>query len=116
MKVLFAGLKPWENKYLEKKIAGARVPVEVETMPEVAHKCREENKDIEILGVFVDSKVGENELALFPRLRYIVALSTGYDNVDLNACKARGISVSNVPSYGEDTVAEYTFALMLDLS
>ena len=40
----------------------------------------------------------------------------GYDHIDLAYCKSRGITVSNVPVYGDNTVAEHTFALILALS
>lgn len=41
---------------------------------------------------------------------------TSYDHVDLAAAKERGVAVANVPGYGENTVAEHTFALILALS
>ncbi len=50
-----------------------------------------------------------------PSLRYIGVLATGYNVVDTAAAKERGILVTNIPSYGTDTVAQYTFALLLEL-
>ena len=41
--------------------------------------------------------------------------ATGYDCIDLNACKTRGVKVSNVRGYAKNTVAEHTFALILAL-
>jgi D-lactate dehydrogenase len=52
----------------------------------------------------------------FPNLSLIVARSTGYDNIDIAEAKKRNVTVCNVPSYGECTVAEYTFGLILMLS
>ncbi len=69
----------------------------------------------EVLGVFVDSKITEKILQKMPQLKLIVALSTGYDNIDLEAAKKRGITVCNVPAYGEVTVAEHAFTLMLSI-
>jgi len=43
-------------------------------------------------------------------------MSTGYDHIDLEECRKRKIPVCNVPTYGENTVAEHTFALILALS
>jgi D-lactate dehydrogenase len=51
-----------------------------------------------------------------PRLRAVATRSTGYDHIDLAACRERGVVVSNVPTYGENTVAEHTFGLILALS
>jgi D-lactate dehydrogenase len=50
-----------------------------------------------------------------PALKVIVCRSTGFDHVDLAAAKAKNIMVCNVPTYGENTVAEQAFALLLCL-
>lgn len=50
-----------------------------------------------------------------PRLKYITVTSTGYDGVDLAAARERGIPVSNVPSYGTQSVAQYAIALLLEV-
>jgi len=51
-----------------------------------------------------------------PKLELVTTRSTGFDHIDLGACKKKGITVCNVPAYGENTVAEHTFALILGLS
>jgi D-lactate dehydrogenase len=48
-----------------------------------------------------------------PKLKLIATRSAGYDHIDLEHCRARGITVSNVPHYGDSTVAEHVFALLL---
>ncbi len=70
----------------------------------------------EVLSVFIYSRVTKESLRLLPRLKLIATRSTGFDHIDLAACKKRGIAVCNVPFYGENTVAEHTFALILSLS
>src|SRR3989344_1815438 len=52
----------------------------------------------------------------FPNLKFICTMSTGFDHIDLDYCNQRGIVVSNIPSYAEDSVAEQTFALLLSIS
>ena len=54
-------------------------------------------------------------LAGLPKLRMIAVAATGTDNVDIAACKARGIVVSNVRGYAEHTVPEHAFCLILAL-
>ena len=50
-----------------------------------------------------------------PNLRYIGVLATGYNVVDVKAAGERGIVVTNIPSYGTAAVAQYAFALLLEL-
>ena len=77
-----------------------------------SHKVR----NAEAIVIFIYSTITERLLAKLPNLRFIATASTGYDHIDMSAVKKRGIIVSNVPSYGENTVAEHTFALILSLS
>lgn len=71
--------------------------------------------DGEAISTFINSKVSAEVLAQFPSLRLIATRSTGYDHIDLDYCHEHGITVSNVPDYGDATVAEHTFALLLAL-
>jgi len=48
-------------------------------------------------------------------LKYIGVLATGYNVVDVEAAKAKGITVTNIPTYGTDGVAQYAIALLLEL-
>ncbi len=73
-------------------------------------------KDANIISVHVESKITPAVLHSLPHLRFIAARTTGYDNIDVEAAKRANITVSNVPRYGENTVAEYTFMLLLALS
>lgn len=54
-------------------------------------------------------------LEKLPRLRYLGTFSTGVNTTDLAAAAQRGIPVCNIPSYCEDTVAQFTFSLLLAL-
>lgn len=68
------------------------------------------------IGVFIQSKIDKAALDLLPELKVIATLSTGFDHIDLEECKKRNITVCNVPAYGDNTVAEYAFGLVLALA
>ncbi|MBA3708589.1 MAG: hypothetical protein H0W83_07210, partial [Planctomycetes bacterium] len=55
-------------------------------------------------------------IAALPKLRYVGVMATGANIVDLDACRSRGIVVSNVPGYSTDSVAQLVFALLLHLT
>lgn len=74
------------------------------------------NKNAEVISVFVASQVTRQMIEKMPRLKLIATRSTGYDHIDLEAAAARDITVVNVPTYGENTVAEAAFSLMLALT
>jgi len=57
----------------------------------------------------------ENILEQLPDLKYIGVLATGYNVVDVDYAKKRGILVANVPGYGTASVVQMTFALLLEL-
>ncbi len=60
-------------------------------------------------------KLREAELAALPQLKFIAITATGFDNVDLAACRKRKIAVANVPGYARNTVPEHVLMLALAL-
>src|SRR5215469_7115546 len=59
--------------------------------------------------------IGREQVAHLPKLKFISVLATGYNVVDVVALQGRGIPVSNVPSYGTDSVAQHVMAMLLEL-
>lgn len=76
----------------------------------------EKFKDAEALCIFVHSELPKKLLQKLLNLKLICTRSTGTDHIDTEYCKNKNILVKNVPFYGENTVAEHTFALILSLS
>ncbi len=72
--------------------------------------------DADAISIFIQSQIDEAFLDAHPNVRCIATRSTATDHIDRAACAARGITVCYVPNYGETTVAEHTFALILALS
>lgn len=68
--------------------------------------------------IVITNKVVLNQelIAKLPRLKLIALAATGYNNIDLPAAKAAGVSVCNVRAYGNESVAEHAFMMMLALS
>jgi len=83
-------------------------------------KLTQENASLasnsEIICVFVNSVLNKETIDSLPNLKFIVTGSTGYDHIDVAYCHTKNIGVANVPAYGSTTVAEFTFALLLNLS
>ena len=72
-------------------------------------------KDSEV--VLVNKAVlDQNNISQLPHLRFVAVMATGYNTVDLDACRQRQIVVSNVPGYGSPSVAQHTFSLILALT
>jgi D-3-phosphoglycerate dehydrogenase len=65
--------------------------------------------------VTVREKIDQSVLERYPALRMVAVAFTGYDHVDLEACRARGIAVANVPDYATDAAAELALTLTLAL-
>jgi glycerate dehydrogenase len=59
--------------------------------------------------------LGEDVFSKLPDLKYVGVLATGYNVVDIEAAKKYGIVVTNIPAYGTASVAQMTFALLLEL-
>jgi D-lactate dehydrogenase len=113
MKIAFFETKDWERDYIKNKLENH----ELEFYAEPLTRENVENvKAFEIISVFIYSKLTPDILDQIPKLKLIVTRSTGFEHIPLEECKKRNILLANVPTYGENTVAEHTFALILSLS
>lgn len=113
MKIAFFEIEDWERGYLSDKFKKHDVEFFED---ELSEKNAEDVEDFEIISVFVCSDVNRKIINKLKNARAIVTRSTGYDHIDLKECRKRKILVINTPYYGQNTVAEHTFALILALS
>ncbi len=113
MKISFFNTEDFEKKLFEKEFSKDDLFF---SQGKFTSKEVQKQNDVEILSIFIHSAITANHLAKLSKLKLICTMSTGFDHIDLEACKKRGIAVCNVPTYGENTVAEQTFALLLALS
>ncbi len=112
-KIVFFEIEEWEKAYILKQFSDTPVHFS-------HHKVDEETDvalfDATVISTFIYSPLNNATLDKFPNLKLIATRSTGFDHIDLSYCKAKGITIVNVPSYGAHSVAEYTFALVLAIT
>lgn len=106
-------VSPWEKQTLQKQLKGHKLFFSKDILSD---KNKLGLKHIQVLSVFIYSQLSAKVLKQLPTLKLICTRSTGFDHIDLKYCRKHKIAVCNVPSYGENTVAEHTFALILALS
>ena len=75
-----------------------------------------ESLDAEVLVSTFDYRVTREMIAAMPNLRLIANFGAGYNNIDLDACRERGIRVTNTPQPVIEPTAELAFALMIDVA
>ncbi len=113
VKIAFFDIKDWEKDYLSKKLKNHTLKF---FESKLDHNNVSKIKHFDMISVFISSCVDKNMLDKLLKLKLISTRSTGYDHIDVEECKKRDITVCNVPAYGENTVAEHTFGLILALS
>jgi D-lactate dehydrogenase len=93
MKILFCNSEAERESYIEQVFSGHQVEFfeGLATETQVGLDC-------EVLSIFVASQLTRETLMRFPNLKFIATRSTGFDHIDLVACKERGIQVAI--SYG----------------
>ncbi|MDO9559300.1 MAG: NAD(P)-dependent oxidoreductase [Syntrophales bacterium] len=115
MKAAFFDLEGWEMPIISEAFKGKGIEVIKAENKLMEKSMLADIKDAEIISVSF-SAVDKSVIEALPKLKLISTRTTGFDQIDLNSAKQKGIAVINVPSYGENTVAEYAFALLLTLS
>lgn len=115
-KVAFFELEKWEEQYISTRLAKEKALTLEFHNTQVKKKDIKSLGEIDILAAFIYSSLDKDTLEKLGKLKMIATMSTGFDHIDLDFCRTKKIKVSNVPFYGENTVAEHTLALLLALS
>lgn len=113
MNIAFFDIEDWEIKHIKAQLKGHKLIFFKESLKEVDLS---KLKSVDAIASFIFSPIDKQALNKFPKLKLITTMSTGFDHIDLKECSKKKITVCNVPFYGENTVAEHTFALILALS
>lgn len=111
--IIFTELEGWEEGYLQDKLSDHKLVLMRRPLQEQDYNRLGR---AQILAPFIYTQVTAETIQKLTGLEFIATRSTGFDHIDLAACAARNVKVSNVPFYGENTVAEHTWALILALS
>lgn len=112
MKVGWFDTQDWEKDYLEDKDIDFDIEFHEEPLTE---DNSDKASNYDVISVFVESEITEKVLKDFNG-RMVACRSTGYDHVNIDYAAKNGIAVCNVPEYGDNTVAEHTFGLILALN
>ncbi len=113
MKIAIFEAEQWERSAFEELPKQCHTVLEEGPLDETTAK---DHADAEVISTFIYSDLGRGTLERFENLRLIAARSTGTDHIDKDYCQEKDIEIRNVPSYGENTVAEHVFGLILTIS
>lgn len=114
MKIVFFEVMPGEEALVR-----AQLPVGHEVVFLEDRLCLdtiEKAADAQIISVFVKSELPAAVIDQLPQLKLITTRSMGFDHIDVEHARSKGIHVSNVQTYASHPVAEFTFALLLAVS
>lgn len=86
-----------------------------EPLNEMSNLTEEQLQQTDVVSVFISSTLSAEVLKKFKNLRVIATRSTGFNHIDITYCTQHNIAVFNVEEYGQTSVAQFTFALLLAL-
>ncbi len=113
MKIAFFEVEDWQKDYLEKKVSFAE---SVSFFRSSLQDTDLASFDFEAISLFIGSTLTSDLMAKFPNLKLVTTRSTGFDHIAKDFLRERGTALGYVPGYGDNTVAEFTFGLILSLS
>ena len=116
MKIIFTTQLPHEGFQLLSNTPGVQFIMPEQERLDIPSFIQSAHTDAEILVATFDYTVSKELIDNMPNLQLITNFGVGYNNIDLDACRARGIRVTNTPQPVIEPTAELAFALMIDIA
>ena len=116
LKIIFFDVKDYEVDFFKRECDGKFDYKLVSASLDSLSKEDKDYNDAEVVSCFTTSRVGEDVLKKFPNLKLLALRSVGFNHIDIEYCEDHGIAVANTPNYGNMTVAEFAFALLLNVT
>ena len=116
MKIIFTTQLPHEGFQLLSNTPGVQLIMPEQERLDIPSFIQSAHTDAEILVATFDYTVSKELIDSMPNLQLIANFGVGYNNIDLDACRARGIRVTNTPQPVIEPTAELAFALMIDIA
>lgn len=113
--IIFYDIKEYEKTFFNERLKNKYEIIYRENSPVLETELSEEEEKAEIISVFTATCLSVEIIKRYKKLKLILTRSVGYSHIDINYCKKHGIIVANTPHYGDYTVAEYSFGLLLNL-
>lgn len=116
MKMLMFDFRESERKFFNKNdFPDFDITFIKEPLNEMSDLTQEQYEETDVISVFISSNLCPEVLNRFKNLRVIATRSTGYNHIDVKYCSQNNIAVFNVEEYGQTSVAQYTFTLIMAL-
>lgn len=115
MKLVYFDVATYEEEFFKEKNEGNDYILVKESLNDL-EPIKQEYTNADIISVFTTSRVNKNVLKQFKNLKLITLRSVGFNHIDIEYCKERNIVVENSPAYGNQSVAEFALALLLDVT
>ncbi len=107
--IVFLEVDEEDKSRVMEKFPDADIHQELITGNDLVEACN----DAEIVSGFVHTEFPKEILEKLPNLKLIATRSVGFNHIDVDYCKEKGILICNVPDYGSHVIAEHVFALLL---
>ncbi len=115
MKIVYFDVEPNEEEFLRIHNEGKYDYILVKEALNDLSPLKQEYIDADVISVFTTSRVNAQVLKQFKKLKLIALRSVGFNHIDLEYCREQHIIVENSPNYGNQSVAEFALALLMDV-